>query len=114
VIVDDHAAFRAQACRTLEAAGFEVVGQAGDRESALAVVAALAPDWVLLDVQLPDSDGFAVAEALEQAGSASRIVLISGRDRSTYRTRLARRPRPFLNKMQLSGEALLAAAGSPL
>ena len=64
VIVDDHPAFRAWARAVLAADGFAVAGEAADAASALAEVQAARPDVVLLDVQLPDADGFEVADAL--------------------------------------------------
>ena len=109
VIVDDHPGFRSSARALLEAAGFEVVGEAEDGESALAVVDRLHPRIVLLDVQLPDIDGFAVAERLARAGDPPAVVLVSTRDVSSYRRRLARSPvRGFISKSDLSGHALSA------
>ena len=64
LIVDDHPGFRSFARAMLEAEGFDVVGEAPDGAAALAAVRALAPEIVLLDVALPDMDGFAVCEAL--------------------------------------------------
>ena len=64
LIVDDHRDFRAFARALLEAGGFEVVGEAIDGASALVAARALKPALVLLDVQLPDIDGFAVCEQL--------------------------------------------------
>ena len=61
LIVDDHPSFRATARVLLESEGFDVVGEAEDGSSALEAVAALHPQIVLLDVQLPDLDGFEVA-----------------------------------------------------
>jgi DNA-binding NarL/FixJ family response regulator len=112
LIVDDHAGFRAAARRLLEAGGFDVLGEAADGASALAAVAKLRPEIVLLDVQLPDFDGFAVAERLARDGVPSAIVLISSRDVSSFRRRLAANPAwSFIPKSELSGEALAAVAG---
>ena len=61
LIVDDHDSFRESARALLEAEGFTVVGDATDGAAAVAAVARLRPDVVLLDIQLPDADGFAVA-----------------------------------------------------
>ena len=69
LIVDDHQPFRATARELLEEAGYVVAGEAADAAEALAAVAADAPDAVLLDVQLPDDDGFAVATALTADGA---------------------------------------------
>ena len=61
LIVDDHPSFRASARALLQAEGFEVVGEAADGAEALRAAEELHPDVVLLDVQLPDTDGFDVA-----------------------------------------------------
>jgi DNA-binding NarL/FixJ family response regulator len=109
VIVDDHPGFRSSARALLEAEGFEVVGEAEDGVSALAVVDRLRPRIVLLDIQLPDIDGFAVAERLARAGDPPAVVLVSTRDISAYQRRLAQSPvRGFLPKSELSGNALSA------
>ena len=109
VIVDDHPGFRSSARALLEAAGFQVVGEAEDGLSALAAVDRLHPRIVLLDIQLPDIDGFAVAERLARAGDPPAVVLVSTRDVSSYRRRLARSPvAGFLSKSELSGNALSA------
>ncbi len=77
LIVDDHAAFRELARTVLEESGFAVVGEANDGESALAAARALHPDGVLLDVHLPDMDGFAVAAALAGQEPRPCVVLTS-------------------------------------
>ena len=82
LIVDDHARFRGFARRLLEADGFEVVGEAGDGASALVAVAALRPQVVLLDVLLPDTDGFEVAERIAESSAAALVVLTSSREAS--------------------------------
>ena len=81
LIVDDHAGFRASARALLEADGFEVLGEAADGESALEQARRLRPQVVLLDVQLPGMDGFAVAERLAAEPAAPAVVLISSRGR---------------------------------
>ena len=80
LIVDDHPSFRATARALLQAEGFEVVGEAKDGESALAEARRLQPQLVLLDVQLPDTDGFAVASRLTAAGNGPVVILTSSRD----------------------------------
>jgi DNA-binding NarL/FixJ family response regulator len=112
LIVDDHAPFRALARALLQLEGFEVVGEAADALSALDAVRRLQPSVVLLDVQLPDLDGFEVARRLAQAGVPPAIVLVSSRDRSAYRRRLADSPaRGFIAKSDLSGAAVAALVG---
>ncbi len=107
LIVDDHAGFRASARALLEADGFEVLGEAGDGESALEQARRLRPQVVLLDVQLPGMDGFAVAEELAAQPAAPAVVLISSRGRGTFRGRLATTSaRGFITKAEFSGEGL--------
>jgi len=112
LIVDDHAGFRTAARALLEAGGFDVVGEAGDGAAALAAVAELQPEIVLLDIQLPDIDGFAVAERLAEDGMPPAIVLTSSRDVTSFRRRLAANPAwSFIPKSELSGDTLAAVAG---
>jgi DNA-binding NarL/FixJ family response regulator len=114
LIVDDHASFRSFARMLLTAEGFDVAGEAEDGESAIAAATRLRPDVVLLDVQLPDIDGFEVAERLSALAHAPRVVLTSSREASDYGHRLTGAPaRGFIPKQDLSGAALaelLAAA----
>ena len=84
LIVDDHADFRAFARTLLQAEGFEVVGEAPDGATALARARELKPQIVLLDVQLPDMDGFAVCEQLVAHEDAPAVVLTSTRTASSY------------------------------
>jgi DNA-binding NarL/FixJ family response regulator len=108
-IVDDHEGFRRIARGLLEAEGFEVVGEASDGESAITEVTRLRPQLVLLDVQLPDIDGFEVARRLEEAVDPPVVVLTSSRDTSSYRRRVALSPaRAFIPKAELSGDELAA------
>ncbi|MFW3169241.1 LytR/AlgR family response regulator transcription factor [Geodermatophilus sp. CPCC 206100] len=114
LIVDDHAAFRSLARRLLTAAGFQVVGEAGDAADALVAVHALDPDVVLLDVQLPDLDGFAVAEQLAGRPGAPLVVLVSSRERLDYGSRVDHcRARGFIPKADLSGESLWRVIDGP-
>jgi DNA-binding NarL/FixJ family response regulator len=112
LIVDDHEAFRESASALLEAEGFAVVGQAGDGGAAVAEAERLRPQVVLLDIQLPDLDGFAVAERLDRLPDPPRVVLISSRDATAYGPRLRTGPaRGFIAKRELSGQALAAIVG---
>ena len=77
LVVDDHAGFRELARELLEDGGYAVIGEAGDGASALRAARDLHPDGVLLDVHLPDMDGFAVAAALAREEPAPRVVLTS-------------------------------------
>jgi DNA-binding NarL/FixJ family response regulator len=109
LIVDDHPAFRGWARAVLQAEGFAVVGEAADGAAAIRAAAALRPDVVLLDVQLPDMDGFQVAERLRGDGAGGAVVLVSSRDAADYGTRISASPAAgFLAKADLSGAALAA------
>jgi DNA-binding NarL/FixJ family response regulator len=107
LIVDDHPTFRATAHALLEAEGFEVVGEAEDGAGALEAAARLHPDVVLLDVQLPDIDGFEVASRLTSNGDGPRVVLVSSRDGDDFGPLVARSGAAgFIAKAELSGGAL--------
>jgi DNA-binding NarL/FixJ family response regulator len=109
LIVDDHPSFRATARALLEAEGFVVVGEAEDGAGAIATVRRLRPDVVLLDVQLPDSDGFAIAARLTGNGDAPAVILTSSRDGSDFGPLVAESgARGFVPKAELSGAALSA------
>src|ERR1700730_16269727 len=103
LIVDDHAPFRSFARALLQAEGYHVVGEAGDGATALREFRRLHPDVVLLDIQLPDIDGFEVLRQLAAEANGTAVVLTSSRDASDYRRRLAGSPaRGFLGKSSLS------------
>lgn len=77
LIVDDSESFRSAASALLAARGFELLESVPDGEAALAAVAGDCPDGVLLDINLPGRDGFAVAAAIAATYPAVRIVLTS-------------------------------------
>ena len=108
LIVDDHADFRAGATALLEADGFHVLGEASDGEAALEAVRRLRPQVVLIDIQLPGMDGFAVADSLALGDEPPIVVLTSSRPEEAFRSRLraARSVRGFIAKADLSGECL--------
>jgi DNA-binding NarL/FixJ family response regulator len=96
----------------LEAGGFEVVGEAEDTVSARAAVRDLAPDAVLLDVQLPDGDGVALAAELAANGSAPEIVLCSSRGADELGPAMeGSGARGFLSKDELSPAAIRELLG---
>lgn len=93
----------------LESEGYEVVGEAEDGESAVEAVGRLHPDFVLLDVQLPDIDGFEVARRLSANGAQPAIVLVSSRDlQDIGPLATSSGALGFISKADLSGEALEA------
>jgi CheY-like chemotaxis protein len=109
LVVDDHPSFRKFARRLLESAGFAVVDEASDGASAIAAVRALHPDVVLLDVLLPDTTGFEVAETLSVEATAPVIVLTSSRSAADLSASLARSSaRGFIAKRDLTAASFAA------
>jgi DNA-binding NarL/FixJ family response regulator len=85
LIVDDDSRFRDLLRQLLEASDdFEVVGEAGESDAALASARELDPDVVLLDVQLADVLGFELVPRIAPGGEGPRIVMISARDDLGY------------------------------
>jgi DNA-binding NarL/FixJ family response regulator len=112
LIVDDHPGFRASARRMLEAGGFKVAGEVQDAASAREALRELEPDGVLLDVQLPDGDGIALAAELTANGNAPAIVLCSSRSADELGAGLAESgARGFLTKDELSADAIRELLG---
>jgi len=109
LIIDDHAGFRVQARALMEADGFSVVGEAVDGTAGLEAARTLRPDLVLLDIGLPDVEGFDVARELAVGGPPPLVVLTSSREASEYGPRLAvSRVLGFIPKDELSGAAIRA------
>jgi DNA-binding NarL/FixJ family response regulator len=80
LIVDDHPSFRASARRLLEGEGYVVVGEAEDGAEALRAAHELTPDVILLDVRLPDLDGFAISRRITGRPGSPAVILISSRE----------------------------------
>lgn len=109
LIVDDHPSFRASARTLLEAEGYQVVGEAENGAAAVDAARTLEPDLVLLDVQLPDVDGFEVARLLRKLEHPPFVVLTSSRDVSDYgRCFDGCGACGFVPKAELSGAAIAA------
>jgi DNA-binding NarL/FixJ family response regulator len=89
LIVDDHPGFRAEAGALLRGESYEVVGEAEDGESGVAAARSLRPEVVLVDIQLPDIDGFEVARRILGAPGAPAVILISSRDAADYGARIS-------------------------
>ncbi len=111
LIVDDHPSFRGAARALLESEGFDVIGEADTGASGVEAALRLKPDIVLLDVQLPDTDGFQVARALMETDSRPVVILVSSRDASDYGELLEGAPaRGFIAKAELTAAKVLAMA----
>jgi DNA-binding NarL/FixJ family response regulator len=109
LIVDDHASFRRSARTMLERAGHDVVAEAADGASAITKADEHRPDFVLLDIGLPDMSGFEVAARLAELDSAPSIVLVSNRGRADIRTPAQRGGIiGFIPKEEFSPQALAA------
>jgi DNA-binding NarL/FixJ family response regulator len=114
LIVDDDPRFRTQARDILAGDGFVVVGEAVDGASGLEAAQALQPDFVLLDIGLPDIDGFEVARAMAVNGPPPWVVLTSSRDARAYGRRLTNgHSLGFIPKEQLSGAAIRVLVDRP-
>jgi DNA-binding NarL/FixJ family response regulator len=117
LIVDDHVPFRAAARDMLERGGFDVVGEAGESAGAVEATVRLRPDVILLDIHLPDDDGFITCERILDAtggygGGAPAIVLTSSRPVGTFRKRLAQsRASGFIPKADLTAAGVAAFVG---
>jgi DNA-binding NarL/FixJ family response regulator len=109
LIVDDHSLFRSAVRALLEGDGFHVVGDAADGDAGIAAARDLRPDVVLLDVRLPDTDGFALAAVLTGHPDGPAVVVTSSSDDPRY-PELARRSGAlgFVSKHDLGGETLRA------
>jgi DNA-binding NarL/FixJ family response regulator len=78
LIVDDHPVVRRGLRVLLEVQdGIEVIGEAGDGGTALALAAEHAPDVILLDLKLPGLDGIAVLGELKARGDAARVLVLT-------------------------------------
>jgi DNA-binding NarL/FixJ family response regulator len=113
VIVDDHAGFRSCARRLLENEGFRVVGEAADGDSGLSSAQRLKPDVMLIDVCLPDIDGFELAAQVRALDPCPTVILTSSRDCAELGSLTGGYARGVVPKDQLSGavlEQLLARA----
>jgi DNA-binding NarL/FixJ family response regulator len=77
LVVDDDPQFRELAVALLVASGLTVVGEADSVAAALAAAARLEPSAVLVDVELPDGDGVALARELATLSWQPRVVLTS-------------------------------------
>jgi two-component system nitrate/nitrite response regulator NarL len=113
LLVDDSEEFLASAARLLESQGVEVVARATCCHDALEQTAAHGPDLVLVDIELADEDGIALAERLAEHAPKSRVVLISAHDRDDLAELLRDSPAVgFIPKRSLGAPAIDALLGA--
>jgi len=109
LIVDDSEPFLASARRLLESQGVEIVGTATNGVEALDLAVALSPDLALVDVELGEEDGFALAGQLRSHSPATQVVLISTYSRDEMQDLVSTSAAVgFLPKSRLSGDAVRA------
>ncbi|MDX1435333.1 MAG: response regulator transcription factor [Anaerolineales bacterium] len=77
LVVDDHPLFRDGLISLLEAAGYEIVGQAEDGEAAITAVDKLNPDLVLLDLKMPGMDGITTLRRLKSTNAGLWVVVLT-------------------------------------
>ena len=113
LIIDDNRAFRAAARQLLERSGFIVVAEAGTGNQGIQEAKVHTPDLALVDVQLPDCDGFEVAEQLFGLVPAPRVILTSSLDGSDFGALVAGSPAlGFIPKADLSARTIEALVRS--
>ena len=107
LVVDDDAAIRGLVVRILRSWGHTVIGEAGSVSQALALATTSTPDIVLVDIGLPDGDGFALTQQLLSLSQSLRVVLFSS-DADQANIRAAERAGAigFLPKDELTNPAL--------
>src|ERR1700716_2984909 len=109
LIVDDNSAFRAAAQQLRERGGFVVVAEAGDGVEGLRAAKDHTPDLAIVDVQLPDLDGFEVAERLGALELAPQVILTSSLDGTDFGALVASSSAlGFIPKAELSASAIAA------
>ena len=84
LVVDDHAVFRQVIRDFLPGASVEVI-ECRDGAEALRVYAEHLPDWTLMDVEMPDMDGFTATRQILRHFSGARVVILTQCDSPEYR-----------------------------
>jgi DNA-binding NarL/FixJ family response regulator len=112
LVVDDHEPWRRQLCSLIEHTGqWQIVGEAVDGIDAIAKVAAVRPDLILLDVELPSMSGLEAARRIVAADPGARILFISAhRERDIMSAALSTGACGYILKTNVARELLPAMA----
>ena len=102
LVVDDSELFRRTAVQLLAKRGFELAGTAADGEAALAAVRNECPDGIILDVNMPGRDGFAVAASISSVCPAVIVLTSSDIDEVPRTTLEACGAAAFVPKIELA------------
>ncbi len=109
VIADDHPMVRAGLRSMLSAPRLRIVGEAENGKQAVAMVLEFKPTVILMDIRMPEMDGIQALEAIKQAQSATRVIMLTTYRSTTYLLRsLSAGAAGFVLK-DISREELLAA-----
>jgi DNA-binding NarL/FixJ family response regulator len=107
VIVDDNSLFLAGAADLLQREGVDVVGVASNGADAIRLVRELQPDVTLVDIDLGDEDGFALARELNDSTASSKVILVSTHAEADLAQLIATSPAlGFVSKARLSAHAI--------
>jgi CheY-like chemotaxis protein len=107
LIIDDNNAFRAAARQLLERGGFIVVAEAASGTDAVEDAKTHRPDLALVDLQLPDFDGFEVAVRLSHLDPAPKVILTSSLDAADFGALVTSSSAlGFIPKAELSAQAI--------
>jgi DNA-binding NarL/FixJ family response regulator len=87
VLVDDHAVWRNGVRSLLEETEFEVIGEASSGTEAVAVVKAMRPRLVLLDIRMAGGDGLDALQAIKAESPQTAVVMMTTYDNPTYMAR---------------------------
>jgi CheY-like chemotaxis protein len=114
LLVDDDDRFRSLAVDTLHAAGFDRLYEAATVADALTAAAQLKPDAALVDIGLPDGDGFTLARELARLADPPLVVLISADVNATSDAAVRRAGAVgFVAKEELDGARLRSLLERP-
>jgi DNA-binding NarL/FixJ family response regulator len=117
LIVDDSPRFAQAAVELLEDEGIDVLGVAADGDAAVRLARHLRPDLALVDIDLGEDNGLAVARHLcggEHGSLAAAVILISTHAEEQFAELIAASPAVgFLAKSELSADAIAALLSRP-